>query len=305
MKHRSGYVKISRSSFVHPLFDKQSFCKAHAWHWLIAQACWQPTKFDCFGKIIELERGQLVVSIRQLADVFGWKKGVVERFLVRLKTETMIETHSETGKTVITICNYSEYQDDNKGTETHSETPTETGAGQEQDTNKDIKPLKKVKESNSSSELLGKTGGFDPSQIQEAFDDWNVFANHFGLSKCIKLTESRKSKIRGRLKDAKDFGDKPNDGFRNAIRRASQSSFLMGEKSDYKLTFDSFLGQKLFIKVMEGGFDDNNKHSSGSWHNIADKMAESLNVDEQTNSSTGNEATSSLDGALLIEYDEE
>lgn len=78
------------------------------------------------GQIVELERGQLSHSIRFLSIRWDWSISRVNRFLKRLKTETMIETENETGQNVITICNYETYQDFNKYRETVSETVFET-----------------------------------------------------------------------------------------------------------------------------------------------------------------------------------
>jgi hypothetical protein len=129
----SGWFAMRRGVAEHPLFDGD-MARLGAWTWLIAHACWKPTPYDIQGRIVTLERGQLCVSYRQLADAWGWSKSAVERFLTRLKTEAMIETETGTGRAVITICNYARYQDlsDDGGTVTG--TPTGTAAGQQRDT---------------------------------------------------------------------------------------------------------------------------------------------------------------------------
>ena len=73
--------------------------------------------------IVDLARGDLVGAVRFLAEKWGWSRGKVERFVIRLKNETMIETRTETGITIITVCNYDIYQG--------SEDETETGAGRD------------------------------------------------------------------------------------------------------------------------------------------------------------------------------
>jgi len=52
--------------FDHPLFA-EDMARAGAWIWLIANACWKPTRYNVRGKIITLERGQICVSVRALA----------------------------------------------------------------------------------------------------------------------------------------------------------------------------------------------------------------------------------------------
>ena len=58
---------------------------------------------------VRLKRGQLAVSERFLAERWAWGKTMVRNFLKRLTKEGSIETNSEQGITVITICNYETY----------------------------------------------------------------------------------------------------------------------------------------------------------------------------------------------------
>ena len=106
----SGFIALHREAREHPLFsgDVERF---GAWFWLVATACWKPTKFNAGGTIIILERGQLCVSRAQLAAAWGMSPSGVERFLTRLQTEQMIERATGQGRSIITICNYSNYQD--------------------------------------------------------------------------------------------------------------------------------------------------------------------------------------------------
>lgn len=106
-----GVFAVDRGIFDHPLFDEgRPFSRREAWLWLVAEAAWKPRPTRVSGQIIELKRGQLAHSVRFMAAAWGWSKSAVDRFLGRLKTETMIGTDGGTGCGVITICNYDEYQ---------------------------------------------------------------------------------------------------------------------------------------------------------------------------------------------------
>lgn len=106
-----GVFAVDRGVFNHPLLSTgEPYSRREAWLWLLSEAAWKPRKVGRAGAVIELERGQLAHSIRFMADAWGWSKSSVERFLTRLKTETMIGTASGTGLLVITICNYDAYQ---------------------------------------------------------------------------------------------------------------------------------------------------------------------------------------------------
>lgn len=130
----SGFIKLHRGWRDSRIF-RGEFSRADAWVWLIENACWKPTKFDIRGKTVELQRGQLCASREQLAKAWKWAPSAVERFLTRLQTEQMIERQTGQGKSVITICNYSKYQD--RETETGQEGGQPTG--QESDRNRTAK----------------------------------------------------------------------------------------------------------------------------------------------------------------------
>jgi hypothetical protein len=108
--------------------------EAMAFAWMTVKAAWKPTKVRYKERTIPLERGQLAVSIRDMATAMDRDKAWVERLWKRLKSEAMIETHSEIGISVVTICNYSIYQGERDGDETPRKTPRQTGARQGRDT---------------------------------------------------------------------------------------------------------------------------------------------------------------------------
>ncbi len=103
----------------------------------------EPTRYNIKGKTVVVGRGQFAISVRRLADEFGWSKSATHRFLARLKTETMIETASGTGQIVITICNYDIYQKPENSRGTVSGTVSGTAAGQQRDTKEEGEEKKK------------------------------------------------------------------------------------------------------------------------------------------------------------------
>jgi hypothetical protein len=129
----TGYYRMHRGWLDHPVLGGEPMCKRAAWAWLIEEASWTYRRRDIKGRTIHLSRGQLTASVRFLAEAWKWHRARVERFLDRLQTESMIETTTETGQTIITICNYDQYQTGEPAAETETETPGETGARQERD----------------------------------------------------------------------------------------------------------------------------------------------------------------------------
>lgn len=128
----SGFVLMHREVLEHPLFAKDAQ-RLGAWLWMVGRACWKPTKFNVQGKTVELARGQFCCTVRELGEAWGMSKSAVDRFLTRLRTETMIGTDSGTGRLIITICNYSKYQDVGNEGGTDSGTLGGTAAGQQRD----------------------------------------------------------------------------------------------------------------------------------------------------------------------------
>src|SRR3546814_8912740 len=84
--------------------------------------------------MLNLGRGQLAMSVRDMAAAMDRDKAWVERLWKRLKSETMIETVTDAGVSVVTICNYNTFQGDRDAPETPSETVSKTDARQAQDT---------------------------------------------------------------------------------------------------------------------------------------------------------------------------
>ena len=124
----SGWVKIYRRILDNPAFRNEA--EAMCFAWMVLRAQWRDTEVRYKGRVIRLRRGELAISLRDMADDWEWSKSRCERFIDRLKTGTLTETRTETGVTIITICNYSKYQDP----EDEAGTVAETEAGQDRDT---------------------------------------------------------------------------------------------------------------------------------------------------------------------------
>ena len=108
-----GYFIMARGWMDHPaLQDRKNapLSKREAWCWMIEQAAWQTRAGTAMGKTVTIERGQLCYAYRFLATAWGWTLGAVQRWLDRLKTDTMISVSTVAGQLLITICNYDKYQ---------------------------------------------------------------------------------------------------------------------------------------------------------------------------------------------------
>ena len=105
----SGFVKTYRSVLDHPLFVG-NLEYLGAWNWLIAKAAWKPHTFRHRNSLFNLQRGQLPGARAHLAKEWGWSEKKVRTFLRALEKEGMV-TLTGQRLTVITISNYSKFQD--------------------------------------------------------------------------------------------------------------------------------------------------------------------------------------------------
>lgn len=124
-----GFYRLYRGWLDHPMlagpYDRRS-----AWCWLIEHAAWKPRTVVVNTTEVQVQRGQLVASVRFLAEIWGWKRTKAHTFLTDLKDRTAIRTANRTAGrtpyTVITICNYDEYQIDGQDDRTANRTGNRT-----------------------------------------------------------------------------------------------------------------------------------------------------------------------------------
>ena len=147
-------------------FDRRS-----AWLDLLLSANHKDVKLLFNGNLIDVKRGQLITSVRNLANKWQWSKDRVLKFLRVLEGDTMIERDSDNHRTLITIVNYGVYQDkqDTENTEESTQTSTQTSTqnGHTLATNKNDKNDKNIYMSDfkiiydSYPKKVGKTKGYE------------------------------------------------------------------------------------------------------------------------------------------------
>ena len=109
---KQGYIKLHRQIQDCWIWtdDDEKFDKRSAWIDLLLLANHKNVKIAFDGKLIVVERGQHITSIRKLATRWNWSTNKVTRFLDLLASDQMIIRESDTKKTLITIVNYDVYQ---------------------------------------------------------------------------------------------------------------------------------------------------------------------------------------------------
>ena len=105
------WIKVSTEMCDHAAlagpYDKRS-----AWLWLIANATWKNRRVSNKGKMVELQRGQILAGRAFLAKQWGWTEKKVRNFLAVLVAENMVKMGQSGGHyaNVLTVCNYDRYQ---------------------------------------------------------------------------------------------------------------------------------------------------------------------------------------------------
>lgn len=107
----SGWICLHRSIQENDLWLAEPFTWAQAWIDLLINANHKPGSFWVRRIEVKLERGQLGWSEITMADRWKWSRGKVRRYLGMLETRGMIVQQTNKLTSIITICNYSEYQD--------------------------------------------------------------------------------------------------------------------------------------------------------------------------------------------------
>lgn len=109
----SGWIRLHRGWRECDVFTGEPASEREAWVHLIEIAAWKPMiRRAGKGDVINVGRGQLHTAERTLADMWSWDRKRVKRFLTRLEKYGMIRQESGPSGSLITICNYSEYQSD-------------------------------------------------------------------------------------------------------------------------------------------------------------------------------------------------
>jgi hypothetical protein len=111
MGTEKGFVLTPRHFYESDIWlDPSPYDVRSAWQDLIRRAQWHQSKRLRSWEQIILERGDLIVSIKNLAETWKWSHGKVERYIAYLEKTERIRRAKRHNFSVITICNYDKYQ---------------------------------------------------------------------------------------------------------------------------------------------------------------------------------------------------
>lgn len=217
-----NYVAISRDIWNDPDFPDEPMSQREAFMWLVAEAAWKPRKVRRANAVISLQRGELAHSIRFMAEAWGWHRARVERFLKVLKNRDSIETRTETGVTVITICKYDKFQ----GPAQTAETPVDREPRQHRDSTE-------TNENQYNQDNQVKARAARPAKPEKFEEAWSAWPKGQGRN-CGKPEACRAwlGQMRAGADESEMLG---------AVRRYTNSA-----EPEYALRFDKFMRDEVW-----------------------------------------------------------
>lgn len=123
-ERKHSWFAMRRGIHDHPLFNKRHD-RLYVWSWMISTAAWRDTRQDAGGIMIDVHRGQILTSYRQIETATGVGVKVLRNLISALEKEGAVKisqvkagtkpgtpkgTGRGTVRTLITICNYEKYQ---------------------------------------------------------------------------------------------------------------------------------------------------------------------------------------------------
>ena len=114
----SGTINISRRLFLSEAFRDEPFTEREAWVWLVMEASWKERTVRAGDYVADTKRGQLAASVRFMSKAWSWTAAKVQRYLKRIEKLKMICVETDTGISIVTICNYGKYQNGAQASDT-------------------------------------------------------------------------------------------------------------------------------------------------------------------------------------------
>lgn len=235
-----GWISLHRSLQKHWIFNFDEPDKALAWIDLLLSARHEPGSVMIKGQLIELDAGQVAMSQITLQKRWKMSQNKVKRFLKLLENEGMATVQANALTTIITICNYKDFQTDGRTGERTNERADERATNVPRTTrrttnNNDNKGNKGNKDNKK------HTSPKDDERVVKVFEYWKQVMNKTDQT---MLSPKRKKAIFARIKEGYKFED-----FRLAIDSCFQSAFHMGQNDNQTLYNDIELicrtGEKL------------------------------------------------------------
>lgn len=274
---KQGFLPIKREIQDHWIWKvAEPFDKRSAWIDLIMMANYQDSKLVINNDLVDVPRGSRITSIKQLSEKWLWSRTKVKNFLELLQKDNMIEFKSTQKKTYYTIVNYKAHQDIEdikKATERQLKDIKSATERHQKDTKEQYNNINKINKNNNIYIGSARNGAEDVRENDLAFEEndstrENDLALPNGFVLRVRAFWNTLSKNIEKISDInprtpryealsylfKNFGK---DQILVALDNVSKSAFLLGDVSDFEITFEWFLDPKNFRKILSGKYQQN------------------------------------------------
>lgn len=119
-----GWISLQKQVRKNWVWDDPKYFRA--WVDMLMMANYSEVKKPYKDSIVLIKRGEFPVSYRKLGERWHMSKNTVVKFINRLKADTMIDTHTNYGFTLVKILNYDKYQNQ---ADTVADTVSDTVSG--------------------------------------------------------------------------------------------------------------------------------------------------------------------------------
>lgn len=161
------WIKLYRSLLNNDLYLIKPYDRLHAWIDLLLLAEHKTHKSMWRGQMTEFRRGDVNLSMKRLAERWGWSRGKVERFLSTLSELEMIHLNVHRNRTVITIEKWDFFQ----GQQTSKRTSERTSDDTSDKTSDDTSDRAHLKNNNKNDKEGKKEVAPLPDEIDDPNDD--------------------------------------------------------------------------------------------------------------------------------------
>lgn len=142
-----GWIKLDRKILECDFWRGEPFSRGQAWIDLLLLAAYEERDALSGAQVVTVPRGCVKTSIRDLAKRWDWSTKKVLNFLQLLEGKRMVQRKSNTKETLLTIVNYSKYQDCGNAKETQKKHEGNT-FGEKAERKEEQKEKKQKKEEN-------------------------------------------------------------------------------------------------------------------------------------------------------------
>ena len=248
----NGHIRLHRSILEWEWYHKPNTFRVFL-H-LLLKVNWRDGRWEG----IEIPRGSCVCSFVKLGEELKLSESKVRTAIKHLETSGEITHESSSQYTVFTVVNYNTYQTDNGQIADESRTDDERITTNEE-SNKNNKK-------NKSNKLLSVD-----KDHKTVLDTWNSLSE-YGIApvRSMSPTSVRGRNLNARLKEF-SLSD-----LLNAIHCVKESDFLLGRKSEWKITFDWFLKSNNIEKILNGNYVSNKQKTEPYTKSSVDRAKAAL-----------------------------